>query len=153
MKIYEAPSDFEAFQPVLTAMCLYGVEELEASWDGSGDCGEIDDILILPNFFKNEELQPKVKIEKTRYVYECVNGEYKHNKITENVEVPIIRAYEQLIYNLLENRGIDWSNNEGGFGRMILTVKDGKALIACSSYRRILEETVDYDDRINLEEY
>lgn len=137
MKLYDiSDSDYKVLQPVVTAMSLYGITKLSAAFNGGGDSGEINYIDIEPAVWKSEAVQPKVKTDE-------LNPEGK----------PIMQAFEDLCYEWLENQDVDWYNDEGGFGEILIAVPlEGKAEIESSIYVRVVESECEHSQNYILEE-
>lgn len=131
MKLYNlSDTNYALFQPIATAMSLYGITRLSASFDGGGDSGEIYSVDIAPSVWKNEAVQPNVKTDEL-----------------DQEGSPIIKAFEDLCYSWLDAQDVDWYNNEGGSGQLEITMPlEGEAVIDAQIYQRVVEDITAFDD-------
>lgn len=78
-------------------LAIAGAEIVEIYFDGSGDSGSIEDLAA------RDEKEEIISIPAT-----------------------IKEKLEDWAYGVLEGTGVDWYNNDGGFGTIILDVKERK---------------------------
>ena len=102
-------------EAALTALDILGLSYAEFSFDGAGDSGDIyeasygyvtfDDALSERRVGRTINLLPNVATTIARSVQECL---------------------EQHVHYCLDDSGVDWYNNCGGFGSYAFYKKDGK---------------------------
>lgn len=95
-----------------------GGKEIRVSFDGSGDSGSVESAEIWDGN-KNLNMLFSVDYLETSSSWSKDTGWVK----TESVKrMPVKEALESLCYELLENTGIDWYNNDGGYGELCITL-------------------------------
>ena len=92
--------------PILVKLKDKGINKIEITFSGSGDSGDIDDI-----------------------IYYDINGKYYYS--SQMIDDSYINDQE---YSLLQNdcydfiddaiEGADWYNNDGGYGRVTINLDD-----------------------------
>lgn len=125
--------------PVLEAQ---GTTEVTVSFDGSGDSGSIWGIHFSPEWTGDE---PRVSLLKLRREY-SETGSWRTS--TEVEDVPLREALEALTYDYLEETDVDWYNNDGGYGDLIIDVNAGT--VALNVHRRLTESTCEYSDEFEI---
>jgi len=99
---------------------LLNVHSFTIKFEGSGDDGQIDDITFLDS--SDEPI--KIPEDSITWVYDEDRGEE---------QVTIYKCAEDLGYQMLDESGHDWYNNDGGYGRIIITLdEDGKPSVDLS---------------------
>lgn len=99
-----------------------GVTNVCVSFDGSGDSGSIDHVGLYGADNKSVSVSQTI-------VYPFLHSEYNDGTwkyTTTEKEVPIAEALEQLCYDMLEETGIDWYNNDGGYGQLSIDIETGE---------------------------
>lgn len=98
-----------------TQLNLLGAREVIVEFSGAGDSGQIDSVYYLD---KNNEPQdiPNDMIAWTTQTY--------GDKEPTTERTSLQDVIEDLCYRALDNTGLDWYNNEGGQGRMIIDFKE-----------------------------
>jgi hypothetical protein len=95
-----------------------GGKEIRVSFDGSGDSGSVESAEIY-NGDKNLNMLFSVDYLEVSSNWSKDGGWVK----TESVKrMPVKEALEAFCYDLLENTGIDWYNNDGGYGELRITL-------------------------------
>ena len=114
---------------VLGVLKALQIREVEVDFDGSGDSGQINDVLYVRGVGKkdgesNEELD-NTEIEGAEVVHstEWDGGKEEWVKMKQATLRDLI---EELCYDLLEANHGGWEINEGSFGKFRLVVKDDK---------------------------
>ena len=125
----------ETLQALLPILREHGVTEVEVRFEGYGDSGAIEGIWLHPpttSAVKDVEIDfdaTKSSFEQGRWV---------------SVRVPkrgtVADAIEALTYDYLEETGVDWYNNDGGFGELRIDV---------ASQQFSMEVNVRYTDSTN----
>ena len=104
------PSNEEK-QKLLTQLNLLGAKQVYVEFRGGGDEGEIESVYY--NNRNDEHLEiPKDMISWTQVVY----GDKP--KLTK--EMSLVDVLEDLCYRALDGTGLDWYNNEGGQGSLVI---------------------------------
>ncbi|MCB1098669.1 MAG: hypothetical protein KDN22_24065 [Verrucomicrobiae bacterium] len=124
---------------ILPALREHGVQTVSVDFDGSGDCGSIDLIQCYPSD-SDDVLERAMTHPTQNRVFQ--NGTW--TSVTEQIRQPIRDAIEELTYDYLETTGIDWYNNEGGFGELVIDVTRGTVSIDVST--RVIESVTQYSD-------
>ena len=101
---------------------LLNVNSFEIEFDGSGDDGQINEIYFYDA--NNEVIN--IPSDTISWVY----SEYGDTKPHEQ-QVTLQKAVEDLGYNMLNESGHDWYNNDGGYGRISILIEgqDGKPYV------------------------
>lgn len=107
---------------LFTHLKLLNVNSFEIEFDGSGDDGQIDQIYF---YDANNET-----INIPRDTISWVYSEYGDTKPHEQ-QVTLQKAVEDLGYEMLNESGHDWYNNDGGYGRINILIEgqDGKPYV------------------------
>lgn len=112
---------------ILETMRRNNIAALSCCFDGSGDSGQVDDAtykMIGSNSFKRKpELDVTVPVRTTVTEYSQEEGRYI--KRTEMQETKLLTAFENLVEQVLDETGVNWYNNEGGYGEMTLFAGTG----------------------------
>ena len=111
------------------------VQSVVVSFDGSGDSGAIDSIFYLPQ--RIYEL-PDITVEHVVTSQQFDDGRWIRQREVEAVSMN--KAIDALTYEYLEETQIDWYNNDGGYGELVIDVTDGTVS---------LEVNVRYTESVN----
>lgn len=113
-----------------------GATEIVVRFDGSGDSGSIDEVYID----LKEPLIVEYDEESTRY-----DGD-KWVTTSTTKQVPLRDALEQITYDMLEKTGIDWYNNDGGYGELNVDLVQGTIQLEVNSrYTEVTTDTFELD--------
>lgn len=91
-----------------------GVTEITIDFDGSGDSGSVQSVSFNPT--SKVMLSTKWAEKSSRYVDGKWIEEWKETTVDAE------EGCTALCYELLESTGIDWYNNDGGFGELEITL-------------------------------
>lgn len=136
------PSNEEK-QKLLTQLNLLGAKQVYVEFRGGGDEGEIESVYY--NNRNDEHLEiPKDMISWTQVVY----GDKP--KLTK--EMSLVDVLEDLCYRALDGTGLDWYNNEGGQGSLVIdfTESPPKTILNVGINHMTTE---DYDYELDEEEF
>lgn len=127
----------ENLRRVLPVLQAQGTKEVTVSFDGSGDSGSIWDIRFDPAWEGDEPIVSIVN----------VHCEYDHDakrwiQSTGLEDVPLKEAISALTYDYLEETDVDWYNDDGGYGDLIINASAGT--VALNVHRRLVESTCEY---------
>jgi hypothetical protein len=134
-------------EKILAKLKDLGVNRVVVEYNGSGDSGDIHGISAFGKSKKpkakakaaqDEDHAPikstpasevDIKNEMIEVMVEEGVWDRASQKVNETAELKSIKLYdavERLACATLERNGIDWYNNEGGFGNIIIDIKTGK---------------------------
>lgn len=91
---------------------LLNVYSFTLDFDGSGDDGQIHQI----NFLDSEGVYMDIPEDSITWVYNEERGEE---------QVSLYKCAEDLGYQMLDESGHDWYNNDGGYGEITISLDDG----------------------------
>jgi hypothetical protein len=102
-------------------------------FDGGGDSGSIEQVCF------QGKGQNELKISSTIDFYDIEshfsNGEYV--KTFKKSQKSLRDAFESIADEILEETGVDWYNNEGGYGDIVFNVNEGT--VHCDMNQRIVQ--------------
>jgi hypothetical protein len=105
-------------------------------YEGSGDSGSVEEVRVFDKEGKQLELSEDpailVELRHTRFS----NGNWEN--VTEEKEVDLEDALEELAYDALAGHHPGWEINEGSYGELNINVKDGTATL---QHNTIIQET------------
>lgn len=132
--------------PVLRALNL---EHVTVSFDGSGDSGCIHDVAYVPDL-------PKETIDATtveHLVTEGLLSDGRWHTAVVSRQASMAQVIEQLTYDYLEETGVDWYNDDGGYGDLTIDVERQTISVNVNvRYTRSeLEHSADIDIESGLE--
>jgi len=104
----EREADAANQKTIFAALAALGIESVELRFDGYGDSGQIDDVIVSDA----KELTGEVMVE------EVVHDETKRKRAC-----PLEDAVENLCYDILGRQMPGWMDNEGSFGVFTLNVE------------------------------
>jgi hypothetical protein len=111
------------------AMKEAGVSLIEVTFDGSGDSGQVEDVVAQTGVgVQAPDSWEKATVYAPHTSWERVEGEEGRPAMrqVEHLTTPLREAVEDFTYTALEGLGVDWYNNDGGFGTLTLTLVDGE---------------------------
>jgi hypothetical protein len=115
-----APGHLQNLRRLLPILREQGVETVTVSFDGSGDEGCIDGIDYAPGTARHVGAVP--------VTYQTFCRRFEDGlwvAVAEPTEGSVGAALEELTYDYLEETGVDWYNNDGGFGELVIDVAQG----------------------------
>jgi hypothetical protein len=115
-------SDFtkQHVQNLFAHLKLLNVHHFTIEFEGSGDDVQIDHI----QFFTTEDDYLDVPEDTISWVYTELNTTQGEIKPVEQ-KTTLLKACEDLGYQMLDEAGHDWVNNDGGYGTITVTIDDG----------------------------
>jgi len=108
------PSKLEK-QKLLTQLNLLGATTVVVEFRGGGDEGEIESVYYIDRNGDSQEI-PKDMISWTQVVY--------GDKPKLTTEMSLVDVLEDLCYRALDASGMDWYNNEGGQGSLVIDFRE-----------------------------
>ncbi len=131
--------NLRALLPVLRER---GVQQVTVQFDGSGDSGSIDSTYYEP------QLESRgIDIQVRRVTREFVQGEWRYASNVERLNLD--DAIEEVANDYLEETGVDWYNNDGGFGELVIDVTQGT--VALEINVRMTESETAYSGTKDIE--
>lgn len=104
-----------------------GTQKVTVSFEGSGDSGAIGDVTYTPDETEPPQSQ-RVEILATSRDFD--NG---HWRTTVNPDqISLNSAIETITYDFLEETGINWYDNEGGYGELVIDVSQSSVTLSVS---------------------
>ena len=100
---------------LLTQLNLLGAKRVVVTFQGGGDDGQIDEVYMIDNNESYIDI-PNDMIAWTTLTYGNQQSEQKQTKL--------IDALEDLCSRALDNTGLDWYNNDGGQGNLVIDLKE-----------------------------
>jgi hypothetical protein len=101
------------------------VARVEVEYDGCGDSGDVQEVHALLAGGEAADLKGQsVMVERLESVYDHEAKDYR--RVTSQQTVSLKEALGDFAVDFLSFLGIDWYNNDGGYGTVVLDVKDGK---------------------------
>lgn len=96
---------------LMTQLNLLGAKRVYVEFRGGGDDGQIDGVYYKD---KHDEMQdiPTDMMSWTHIVY--------GNQTPVTKETSLVDVLEDLCYRALDQTGLDWYNNEGGQGQLVI---------------------------------
>ncbi len=137
---------------LFTLLRMIGGAKVVVQFQGGGDCGEIADADLYDKEGNRRELSDtKIlwTIEKDKFV----NNEW----ITEAVEefMPVKEVLRHVTETMLENEGLDWYNNDGGQGELVIDLTEEPPSVVLKvglNYMHTDDHEYDYTERDEKEE-
>ena len=121
---------------IVAFMQANGIEKAVLEFDGSGDSGQIDSVVLFPNSKKELAFE---QIPFITFTQRFSGGEW--NVEATEKQASVDEALEDLAYCALENNHGGWEINDGAYGEIIIEA-DGSGRIEYN--QRI--ETVEYEE-------
>ena len=102
-------------QALLTQLNLLGAKRVIVTFQGGGDDGQIDEVYMIDANDSYIDM-PNDMIAWTTITY--------GNQQSEQTQTKLIDALEDLCSRALDNTGLDWYNNDGGQGNLVIDFKE-----------------------------
>jgi hypothetical protein len=102
-----------------------GAVRVVITYDGAGDSGQIDSVELEDKDGKSIQIPEDMMVEVISY-----SGTYTPQGFEEKSEVcnvKLVDALDGFCCDHLQDNGIDWYNNDGGFGKQIIDVEKATA--------------------------
>ena len=112
-KVFPTPEDK---QKLLTQLKLLGIKEIHVNFEGGGDDGDIQDMDVVPEM--DLEAITADYAWSVQQTYNQETREWKSKVVRESSTLS--ELLKDLTYAALEETQMDWVNNEGGQGSLII---------------------------------
>ncbi|MCB1651160.1 MAG: PcfJ domain-containing protein [Alphaproteobacteria bacterium] len=127
----------ENLRRILPVLRAQGIENVTISFEGYGDSGSIEDISYAP--CTNENIK-EIPVEHLCTASHFDDGQWL--KTVTPQQSTLNEAIDELTYDYLEETGVDWYNNDGGYGELVIDVNAGT--VALEVNVRYTESTTEY---------
>ncbi len=139
MKVFSSKQEKET---LLTQLNLLGAKRVGVEFRGSGDDGQVDSVYYIDKHDETQEI-PTDMIAWTTATYGHQTAEQK--------ETSLVKVLEDLCYRALDQTDVDWCNNEGGQGQLIIDFRESPPSINLTVGQNTMT-TVEHDFDLNKEE-
>lgn len=134
----------EQLSRVLPVLRRLQIEEVVVSFDGSGDSGTVDSPAFVPYRAGVREAQVTVPKRVLRR-----EGDVWESRVEEHV-CSLEEAVRDICDNYADATGVDWYNNDGGFGQMVIRVREGT--VSMEINQRFTETELAFQETLAIEE-
>lgn len=134
----------ENLRCVLPILQTHNVPSVEVSFDGSGDSGSIHTI-----WYSSSELTATVGALPVRIIINeryLDDGDWKSR--TAFKQTSLNDAIESLTYDFLDTTGVDWYNNDGGFGTLEIDVPNGTVSLEIDT--RYTQSNLEFSQELDI---
>lgn len=111
----------ENVRRILPILRDHNIMKVTVEFDGSGDSGSIQCVLYNVDNFDGNNVDVEVVAVTSRFS----NEESRWVRLQENSRKNLNAAIEALTYDYLDEADVDWYNDEGGFGELVIDVNEG----------------------------
>jgi len=111
-----------------------GATRVVIRFDGAGDSGAIEEIIISKN---DEPIQVEAELD-----WSVKKSFFQDGKWVDEIRtttMSVVTALEIYCYDELEKTGVDWYNNDGGFGEMEIDFTSNPATVKLEVNTRYTE--------------
>ena len=134
----------EQIKEILKMIRAAGGKRITVEFDGSGDSGSITGVVIEP---KGMDFSVVYNEDKSTWK----DGVW-HTESTPKTQ-PVNDALEQICYDMLERTGIDWYNNDGGFGQLEFDLETGETNLEVSQrYTEYNTDTFNLNEELEFKD-
>jgi hypothetical protein len=127
----------ENLRRVLPVLRELRVNAVIVSFDGSGDSGSISDVTFDPKLSAESE----VEVESTHVEMDAATGRWVQKRSLGRRT--LTEAIEALTDDYLNEAGVNWYDNDGGFGELTIGVDEGT--VRLEIHTRWMEDSLAYD--------
>lgn len=136
------PSYLELLRVVLPVLRLHQVQRVIIRFDGSGDSGSVDGAQFEPDIDADA-----IRLVAQQVSHAFVDGHWQ--PVVEEQEVALAAALESVADAYLQAAGVDWYNDDGGYGDLLIDVAAGTASLEVNV--RYTESTTEFAETLNIE--
>jgi len=104
---------------VLPVLRANNVPRVTVCFDGCGDSGSISDVCFEGGDFNGKTTMAEIITIARNFA----DGRWVSDRTVG--PKPVSDAIEEIVYDYLEETGIDWYNNDGGYGELVIDVESG----------------------------
>lgn len=136
---------------LMTLLKVMGGRKVRVEFDGSGDSGTIENPILF-----DQESNP-IDLTNATFDWYKASGKFEGGKWIHTVEptpnMPVNDILIQITEDALEEEGLDWYNNEGGYGVLNIDLTTTPANITMSvSIRIVNTDDYEFDYTENLDD-
>jgi hypothetical protein len=128
----------QTLQRLLPILREHSIRSVGVSFDGCGDSGSIETVMSYPSETQATFDGLTVEYLETQRLFD--DGHWRSR--VAPVRGTLRQAVEALTYDYLEETGVDWYNNDGGFGELTIEVEEGTVSLQINV--RYTETQVEY---------
>jgi hypothetical protein len=134
----------EQIKEILKMIRAAGGKRITIEFDGSGDSGSITGVAIEPH-----SMDFPVVYNEDKSTWKDGTWNTESTPKTQ----PVKEALEQICYDMLERTGIDWYNNDGGFGQLEFDLETGETNLEVSTrYTEYNTDTFNLDEELEFKD-
>lgn len=111
----------ENVRRILPVLRDHNIMKVTVEFDGSGDSGSIQCVHYNVDNFDGNNVDVEVVSVTSRFSSE----ESRWVRLQENSRKNLNAAIEALTYDYLDEADVDWYNDDGGFGELVIDVNEG----------------------------
>lgn len=135
----------ENLRRILPILAAQSITKVTVYFEGSGDSGCIESIGYEP--CDKEGAVKNLPVEHVSTASFIEDGEWR--RLTTPEQSTLNEALDALTYDYLEETGVDWYNNEGGYGELIIDVTQGTVSIEVNV--RTTHTDTEYSAELDIE--
>ncbi len=135
----------ENLRRVLPILRQHGIETVTVSFNGYSDSGSIEDISYTP--CENPDALKALPIQHISTSSCFEDGQWRRTTTPE--QSTLNEVMDALTNDYLEETGVDWYNNDGGYGELVIDVQDGT--VSLEVQVRYTESRTEYSAERDIE--
>lgn len=135
----------ENLRRVLPLLRDHGVSEVTVEFDGSGDSGSIQAIHYDVDSFDENGIY--LEVAEVQQVFNQDERRWINTRIESHKTLG--KAIDELTYDYLSESDVDWYNNDGGFGELVINVVEGTVSLEVST--RYTESSMVFGQTLEIE--
>lgn len=135
----------ENLRRVLPILRQHRINTVTVYFNGEGDNGAIEDVAYEP--CENPEVLKALPIEHISTSSYFEEGQWRRTTTPE--QSTLNEAIDALTNDYLEETGVDWYNNDGGYGELVIDVREGTVSLEVNV--RVTSSTTEYFNLCNIE--
>lgn len=135
----------ENLRRLLPVFRQHGIEKVTVTFNGYSDSGSIEDVTYEP--CDNPDALKSLLVEHISTTSFFEDGQWRRTATPE--QTTLEEVIDALTNDYLEETGVDWYNNDGGFGDLIVDVQSGTVSLVVNV--RFTDERTEYTAERNIE--
>ena len=133
---------------IATFCLLHRIDAINVTFDGSGDCGAIDDVEFWTGNTTMDVSALEIQFWKSQgNIWDPETTRWVQGDPIQVTE-PVNEMVKQHVLDLLERSGIDWYNNDGGYGSWEWTSATG--ITEFKVYQRVTQSDLVHSSEYSL---
>lgn len=142
--VYEY-THLENLRRVLPLLRDHDVSEVRVEFDGGGDSGSIQAVHYDVDSFDDSGIY--LEVAEVQSEFNQVERRWINTRIES--QKTLGKAIEELTYDYLSESDVDWYNNDGGFGELVIKVDEGTVSLEVST--RYTESSMEFYQTLEIE--